>query len=214
MSYTLQSGLDDLSAVLNENTTVTTTARKTHYNEALQEFCRYKKWPFLIKDSTDLTEADVANYPLPSDIREPGGMIEVTIGSTEYLPAKFNDRLSLDENGYYYYLNIAYDDRDINFVPTPDSAGDTITMRHYFVPTRLTTLTDSFPLPDFVRRPIAVLAAEFVSRAKRQHATANNFRELYNQARDEVVVMQAEQPTKLPRRFGFYSKIYSFRKNA
>ena len=173
--------------MLNENTTVTTTARKTHYNEAVQELCRKRKWQLTIKSSTDTTVADQADYDLPSDVREPGGLIEVLIGDQEYRPIEWNERLESKytqewTSGYWYTIYPEYDNRKVKFIPTPDTAGSTITFRHFFVPTRLTTLTDSFYLPDYVRRPIALLAAEFVSRAKRQHSTANNFRVLFDRA--------------------------------
>lgn len=217
MSYTLQTGLDDLSAVLNENTTVTSNSRKTHYNEAVQEFCRKRKWQFLIKSSSDTTEQDVADYDLPSDIREPGGLIEVLVGSQEYRPIEWNQRLESKytqdwTSGYWYALYPEYDNRQIKFIPTPDADGDTITMRHFFTPTRLTTLTDNFYLPDYVRRPIALLGAEYVSRAKRQHATANNFRALYDNAVEEIVRMQSERPTKLQRVFGHYLKHINYKR--
>ena len=57
MSYDLQTGQDDLSAVLNDATTQTTTSRKTHHNDAVQKCCRKRKWQFLIKNSTVITVA-------------------------------------------------------------------------------------------------------------------------------------------------------------
>ena len=213
MSYTLQQGLEDLSTILNESTTQTSTARKNHYNEAVQEFCNERKWPFTIKKHTDTTVADQADYDLPSDIREPGGLIEVLIGNQEYKPIPFNDRLdSKYSSGYYYCVYPENDNRKIKFIPTPSSSGDTITIRYFSVPSRVTDLNGTLDIPDRYRRPIALLAAEFVSRAKRQHATANNFRVLYDRAIEKITVQQAERHKKLPRTFGHYLKYIGFKR--
>ena len=111
MSVTLTNGLLDLSSELGETTTNTTTPRVNSYNDAVVQFFNEKKWPFSLKtDTTTTTTSGTQTYNLPmTDLRLPGGIKLVQIGSTDYLPIEYEDRNKSNfDNGSYFSYHCYY----------------------------------------------------------------------------------------------------------
>lgn len=215
MAVLLSTGLSDLSRELGETTTDTSTPRVNHYNDAVMQFFNERKWPFAVKKDTSLvTIADTETYNIPmTDWRTPGGVKLIQIGSTDYKPIEYDDRANSNYNqGNYFYINP--ENTTITFLKDITTAGTTITIYYYAIPTRQTdTSTGTFALlPDRYRKTVAYLAANFVLRGRHMNGEANDRLKLYTRDVQNASLQQSERTTNLPRTFGMFTKWAGFKR--
>lgn len=204
---TLADGLSDMSKELGETTTNTSVRRVQHYGDAIIEFFNARKWPFAIKkDNTSLsTLANTVIYAIPAgilaDMRQPGGIKEIYIGSetTPYLGIDFelrNDSAYTD--GKYFYIDP--ETTTITFLKTLGAAGQAMTIHYYFIPARATdTTTGTYPLPDRYRKIVATLAAAFVQWGRYLEGQGNRLYNVYTRMLDGVTDQQTEPGTSQPK---------------
>jgi len=216
MSVTLQNGCGDLSRELGEATPNVTTPRLNHYNDAVIDFANERKFPFLIKENATITtDGNALNrYSISAitDIRQPGGIKEITLGtSTEpILPidwSKRNDAQYVSGNFFY----ITPDELYIVFTKTV-TTGQLIHMWYYYIPARTTDLAGTFPIPDRYRKVVATLAAAYVQWGRYLDGQGNRLFNLYNKRLAGVVDQQSEENTGNPKRIQHYLKYVGFKR--
>lgn len=222
MGNTLITGLSDLSTELGENTTNITAKRVKQYGDAVIDFCNEKKWPFLLKKATlsAVTTQTGRRYALApiDDLRMPGGIKEIQIGTDAadnpaYVPIAYEDRHdpTMPQKNFYY------DDEtgDIVLGSDPGTAGQSIVVRYYHVPARLTDTNNVvllYPIPDRYRKAVATLAAAYVQWSRYLDAQGNRLFNLYQRMVDKVGDQQAERNKFQPRRFQHYLQFRGFRR--
>lgn len=218
MGYTLTTGLSDLSKELGETTTNSTSRRIGHYNDAVVHFANDRKWPFLVKKNTDDTTDGNSNneYPLTgiTDIRMPGGIKEITLGTstTAYLPINWDRRSDPRYAGGKYFY-ILPDESAFRFIADVGT-GDTINIWHYYIPARITDSesVSEFPIPDRYRKIVAVLGAAFVQWARYLEAPGNRLFNLYQSLVKDAVGQQSEQSSRKPRSLTSYPQYKGFKR--
>lgn len=218
MGYTLTNGLSDLSKELGENTVNTTSVRIKHYNDAVIQFAKDKKWRFLCKENTSLTtdgnsdnEYDTSGI---TDMRRPGGIKEITIGSssTPYLPIDYDERNDSKNNGKarFYFLP---DGETIRFT-TDVGSGDTIHIWHYYIPARIedTASVSTFPIPDHMRKVVGTLAAAYTQWGRYLEAPGNRLYNLYTRMIQDEISFDSQRPSGNPRKLKHYLQYIGFRR--
>lgn len=214
MSVTLNIGLSDLSTELGENTVKTDQSRITHYNNAVIEFFSERKWPFAIKkDSTTLiTLTGISTYSILAitDMRKPGGIKFIEIGSSTFKPIDYEDRNNAEyDRGNWFYMDP--EDENITFKGSL-TAGLPIIFHYWFIPARLSTLTDSFPLPDRYRKAVAYLASAYTQWSRYLSAQGTEKYNLYVRAIKKTTLQQSERHTNKPRNIKHFLAYRGFRR--
>jgi hypothetical protein len=200
MSVSLSSGLQDLSKELGETTVNQTTNRINHYNDAVVEFFNDRKWAFSTKKDTSLaTISGTKRYNLDgiTDIRLPGGIKEVFIGdddSQPFIPIDYAARHDTQYSGNKFFY-IDAETNDIVFLRDITTTGDTITIRYFHIPTRITDIASvsTFPVPDRYRKAVATLAASYVQYSRYLDAQGNRLFNMYQRLIGSAAQQQAER---------------------
>lgn len=207
---TLTEGLADTSKELGETTTNVTARRVQHYNDAVIDFANERKWPFLVKENTDMvTAAGDQDYTIDADIladiRMPGGIKEITIGdSTESIkPIDWERRGDPRfDNGNYFYLNP--ENTTIYFKKAIDTAGQVIHVHYYYIPARTEdqTTPGTFPIPSRYRKALGLLSASNAQFSRYLEQQGNRLYNMYVRQIKSITQQQSErnqyQPRSLP----------------
>ncbi|OGI28081.1 MAG: hypothetical protein A2184_01070 [Candidatus Moranbacteria bacterium RIFOXYA1_FULL_44_7] len=216
MAISLTNGLSDTSRELGETVTKQTTRRIESYNDAIQDFANDSKWPFLVKKDESLTTiSGQNNYSLAgiTDIRKPGGIKLITIGTTDYSPIDYTDRNDdRYDGGKYFYLDP--DDGQFTFMTDITTTGTTITIWYYYIPARITSVTavETFPIPDRYRKVIAVLAGAYVQWSRYLEAQGNRLYNLYTKLVRNVGLQQSERNSNHPRKLQHFLQHKGFQR--
>ncbi len=217
MAITLQTGLSDLSRELNETNVSQAPARIGHYGDAVTDFCKERKWPFLIKkNETLVVVADTRAYTIPSavtaDWRTPGAIKAIHIGTGEFLPIDWEDRNDSRYTGKKFFY-IDPEETTITFTCDLGTAGQTITIHYYHIPARTSDLSSgSYPLPDRYRKEVAVLAAAYVQYSRYLDSQGNLKMNLYNRMMGKAVFQQSETHRNKPRKLQHFLQFRGFRR--
>lgn len=197
MAVLLNTGLSDLSKELGETTVNQTTNRIKHYNDAVIDFFKRKKWNFALKRYTGLTTTNgTQRYSLAgiTNMRDPGGIKEIFIGTDSssnlpWTPVNYEDRFAAGYVGQKYFY-IDEETNEVVFLGDITTTGDTITIRYWHIPARIEDINDAtgFPLPDRFRKEVALAAAAFVQWARYLGSEGNAKWTLY-----ERMVSNAEE---------------------
>lgn len=211
---TVLEGLNDTSRKLNENTVVQTTLRKGLYADAVEYFCNFKKWKFLLKEDDSLTTTSSRTYSITTitDIRFPGGIKEITIGDSglAILPIDWEDR---NNEQYTNELRFYVTPDEASIVFTQDvTAGETIHIWYYQVPSRKTENTDTYPIPQRYRGALGELAAAYVQYARYLDAQADKKYNLFLRQLETIENNQTERNYGNPKKFGNYLQRINFRR--
>lgn len=216
MGVSLTNGLSDLSKELGETNTNTTTRRIQHYNDAVIDFFNEKKFPFAVKKNIALTmgASNTLDITDISDMRQPGGIKEITISgyTKSFKPINYEDRNDYRYTGGQFFY-IEPDQVTVKFTSDIDS-GTAVTIYYYHIPARITDLesADTFPLPDRYRKVVATLAAAYVQWGRYLETQGNRLYNLYQKMVTGVEGQQAERVSGNPRNFGHYMKRIGFRR--
>lgn len=217
MGYSLTNGLNDLSRELGESTVNTTTPRIRHYNDAVVQLAKDRKWSFLCKENTTLTTTTSQSYDTSTitDMRRPGGIKEITIGdsSEPYLPIDYDQRNdSRVANRKRFYMKP--DENTLVFIGDL-TAGQTIHIWHYYIPARIEDIAavTTFPVPDDKRKLVATLAAAYVQWGRYLEAPGNRLYNLYTKMLDQEITFDSERPSGNPKKLQHYLQRIGFRRS-
>lgn len=134
----------DITDRIGPGTGLTSSTLNRWINEGENAFCSSFEFPWLEASATDTTVASTQNYNLPTACRK---LLAVFVGSTEYTYVPFSLKENVDttasSNANAYYV---FDD-DIWLIPTPSTAGTTITFYYYKTPTALSNDSDTPTVP-------------------------------------------------------------------
>ena len=207
MSITLTEGLSDTSKELGETTTNTSVRRIQHFNDSVVDFANERKWPFLVKENTDmLTVTNDQDYAIDADIladiRFPGGIKEITIGASTVpiKPINWEDRGDPRfATGNWFYMNPEQD--TLYFTQDIDTTGDVIHVHYYYIPARIedTTSENTFPIPSRYRKALGLLSASNVQFSRYLEAQGNRLFNMYVKQVKSIAQQQSEQPAHKPR---------------
>lgn len=221
MAVLLNTGLSDLSKELGETTVNQTTNRIKHYNDAVIDFFKRKKWNFALKRYTGLTTTNgTQRYSLAgiTNMRDPGGIKEIFIGTDSssnpaWLPINYEDRFDAGYIGRKYFY-IDEETNEVVFLGDITTTGDTITIRYWHIPARIEDINDAtgFPLPDRFRKEVALAAAAFVQWARYLGSEGNAKWTLYERMVANAEEQQNERNRGNIRRLGNPLSFLGFRR--
>lgn len=217
MAISLQTGLSDLSRELNETNVNVTVPRIGHYNDAVTDFAKERKWPFLVKKNEELLVlANTKVYTIPASVladwRSPGAIKAIHIGTGEFLPIDWEARNDARYTGKNFFY-IDPEETQITFTADLGAAGAAISIHYYFIPARQTNLeSGTFPMPDRYRKEIQVLAAAYVQYSRYLDAQGNLKMNLYNRMMGKAVYQQSETHRNKPRKFQHFLQHRGFRR--
>lgn len=219
MSVTLTTGLSDLSKELGETTTNTTARRIGHYNDAIVDFFNERKWPFSVKENTDLsTVVGTQSYSIPAavlaDWRSPGAIKEITIGDSEdpIKPIDWEERNNTAfDNKNYFYIN---PEETTIYFKCEITAASTVHIHYHHIPARITDTesSDTFPLPDRYRKAVGVLAGAYVQWSRYLEQQGNRLFNLYTKLVGNIAEQQSERHKFKPRSLPHYLKYRGFKR--
>ena len=132
-------------------------------------------------------------------MRTPGGIKEVIIGTDSadnepYLPVDFSERkLAVSATSKLFYIDD--ESNEIVFLKDIATAGETITIRYYYIPARITSIGESttFPIPDRYRKTIATLAAAYAQWGRYLDAQGNRLYNMYERLVGKAQTQQSER---------------------
>jgi len=218
MAVSLTNGLSDLSKELGETNTNTNTRRIQHYNDAVVDFANERKFPFFVKENTELaTVSGDQDYAIPAavlaDWRSPGAIKEITLDD-DTTPIKPIDWDQRDDPRYdgknYFYINP--EETRIYFKATI-SAVYTVHIHYWYIPARTTDLeAGSFPIPDRYRKAVAVLAAAYVQWSRYLEQQGNRLFNLYVKLVGGIAIQQSERHKYKPRSLPHYLQWRGFKR--
>lgn len=219
MGISVNTALSDLSRELGESQTVSNAIRLGHYNDAVVEFFNERKWSFALKTNSEIsTEVGVQTYDIQetiTDMRDPSAIKEIYLGTAgrPIKPINYEDRFDVGyEGGNYFYQDP--ETYEITFMGEITSV-QAITIRYYYIPTRITDLTSTstFPVPDRYRKTVAILAAAYVQWSRYLEAPGNRLYNLYTKMIGKQNIQQSERVSGNPRKLKHFLAWRGFRRS-
>lgn len=205
MSTTLGQVLTSIAYRLGEDSapsTATEIAKRTSFvNEGYLDICRKKPFWFLEESTTFNTVADQETYTtsdgFPADYRD---MIELRVDSKlyTYIPEKkvygqYDSTITMFNydgvvNNRHWYIF----DSTLHILPAPASVL-TVSMKYYKNPTKVSSSSDTFLIPDLFLDAVVALACARISAWKGLRGDAADFYKEYDELFGDLVAEDNRQ---------------------
>lgn len=188
--------LVELSQMLNEKTTDTSSQRIGYFNRAMRRIKSVRKWSWNKKPHTLTVVADTQEYDLTDEISDytpSWGVYEIYINGDKADPINYN--LKNIAQGTHWYLKP--DTKTIGFTNALDGTEEII-IWYYPQHTKATASNSTLSpeLPESILGPACLLMKSFVHGGKRQRNDERNALLDYKEEIDEAVLQDASNKAK------------------